>query len=247
MRQERTDPGDLLKQYYTRLLAQLGPQGWWPGRTRLEVILGAILTQNTAWTNAARAVRQLRRQGLLNLRRLRATSPAALGAQIKSTGFFRQKARTIRTFVEWLEDRYGGSLQAMFARPASELRGELLGLRGLGPETVDSILLYAGRRPFFVADAYARRILARHELVPVGISYARLQEFMHQHLPADHALFNEFHALLVEVGKRWCQRQEPRCQDCVLREFLPKGIPAIDLAATGPAAAVEYEAQLLTR
>jgi endonuclease-3 related protein len=144
-----------------------------------------------------------------------------LEACIRPAGFFRQKARTIRTFIEWLGAEYGGSLQAMLARPAAELRLELLGLPGLGPETVDAILLYAGRQPFFVADGYARRILARHELVPAGISYAALQRFMHQELPADHMLFNEFHALLVEVGKSWCKRGQPRCQDCVLRKFLP--------------------------
>lgn len=236
-----------MKRYYDRLLGQLGPQDWWPGRTRLEIILGAILTQNTAWANAARAIRQLRRKGLLNLQRLRATPGRALAAHVRSAGFYRQKARTIRTFVQWLEDRYGGSLAALFARPAAELRSELLALRGLGPETVDSILLYAGRRPLFVADAYARRIFSRHALVPAGISYARLQEFMHQHLPADHRLFNEFHALLVEVGKRWCKRRAPRCQDCVLREFLPPGAATLGLAAAEQAEDVEYETQLLTR
>ncbi len=247
MRQESTNPGDQLKRYYTHLLTELGPQGWWPGRTRLEVILGAILTQNTAWANAERAVRQLRRNGLLNLQRLRATPVAILAGHIRSAGFYRQKARTIHTFVKWLGERYGGSLQAMFADPTTELRDELLQLRGLGSETVDSILLYAGRQPFFVADAYARRILGRHGLAPAGISYAELQEFMHAHLPADQALFNEFHALLVEVGKRWCKRREPRCQDCALQTFLPKGTPAVDLADAKKTRTILRPAPLLTR
>ena len=247
MKQERIDPGILLMAYYPRLLAQLGPQGWWPGRTRLEVILGVILTQNTAWTNAARALRQLRQRGLLKLARLREIPLPELEAAIRSAGFFRQKARTIRTFIEWLEDRYGGSLHAMFARPAAALRGELLEIQGLGPESVDSILLYAGRQPFFVADAYARRILARHELVPADISYAGLQELMHKRLPADHAFLNEFHALLVAVGKRWCKRQEPQCQKCVLREFLPKTSQPVKADAACPYGAAEDEAPFRAR
>jgi endonuclease III related protein len=116
---------------------------------------------------------------------------------------------------------YHGSLGRLFARPAAELRQELLNLRGLGPETVDAILLYAGRRPFFVADAYTRRILARHQLVSAEADYADVQRFLHEHLPPDQALFNEFHALLVEVGKRYCKRQAPCCDQCPLQEFLP--------------------------
>ena len=221
MTQTGTEAGTTLLRCYAHLLEQLGPQGWWPGRTRLEIILGAILTQNTAWTNAARALRQLRQRGLLSLSRLREASLVELEADIRPAGFFRQKARTIRAFIEWLSAECGGSLRAMFARPASELRRELLRLPGLGPETVDAILLYAGRQPFFVADGYTQRILACHELVPAGRSYAALQQFIHEELPADPDLFNEFHALLVAVGKRWCKRRQPRCNECVLREFLP--------------------------
>ena len=232
MTRAEMDAGGSLKRYYVHLLEQLGPQGWWPGRTRLEIILGAILTQNTTWTNAARALRQLRKRGLLTLARLREVSLTELQACIRPAGFFRQKARTIRTFIEWLSAEYGGSLRAMFARSAAGLRVELLRLPGLGPETVDAILLYAGHQPFFVADGYARRILARHELVPAAISYAALQQFMHQELPAEPALFNEFHALLVAVGKRWCKRRQPRCNECLLQEFLPAAARA---GATGVA------------
>jgi endonuclease-3 related protein len=245
MTQADTGAGGTLERYYVHLLEQLGPQGWWPGRTRLEIILGAILTQNTAWTNAARALRQLRERGLLTLGRLREASLTELEACIRPAGFFRQKARTVRTFIEWLGGEYGGSLRAMFARSAAGLRVELLRLPGLGPETVDAILLYAGRQPFFVADGYTRRILARHELIPAGMSYAALQQFMHQELPADHVLFNEFHALLVEVGKRWCKRRQPRCNDCVLREFLPAAsrAGATDVACPGRVAAPGIQLQ----
>jgi endonuclease-3 related protein len=221
-RPDDSDPGALLRRYYEQLLTSLGPQGWWPARTRFEVILGAILTQNTSWRNVELAIRQLRKNGLLNLRRLRKAGRAEIESCIRSSGFFRQKALTIHNFVSWLERSYGGSLRAMFARPAAELRQELLNLRGLGPETADAILLYAGRQPFFVADAYTRRILARHELGPDVASYAQAQEFLHRHLPPDQALFNELHALFVEVGKRWCKPETPRCQECPLEQFLPR-------------------------
>ena len=230
MRQERTDPGDLLKQYYTRLLAQLGPQGWWPGRTRLEVILGAILVQNTSWNNAALAVKRLREAGLLNLARLQKASRAKLEACARPAGFYRQKAAAIRNFLDWLARSSNGSLAKLFPRPAAEVRADLVKIQGLGPETADAILLYAGRQPFFVADAYTRRILARHGLVSAVAGYSEVQEFIHRHLPADPALFNEYHALLVEAGKRFCKRHEPNCDACPLGEFLPSRDARLDVS-----------------
>jgi len=218
-----TNPGLLLTRYYQRLLQELGPQRWWPARTRLEVILGAILVQNTNWQNAHQALVKLRKAGLLSLAKLRRTRRARLESYVRPAGFFRQKALTIEEFLNWLGRTYNGSLGALFARPAAELRKELLNLKGLGPETADAILLYAGRQPFFVADAYTRRIMARHELVSPTAGYATVQQFLHQHLPADQAFFNEFHALLVEVGKRYCKKQAPRCDQCPLGEFLPQG------------------------
>lgn len=222
VRASRGDPREALKEYYTRLLDKLGPQRWWPARTRLEVILGAILTQNTSWHNAALALKRLGKVGLLTLVGLRKARQAELESAIRPAGFFRQKALAIRTFLGWLEGAHGGSLTSMFNRSPTALRSELLRLRGLGPETVDAILVYAGRRPFFVADAYTRRILARHGLLAADANYSRAQDFLHRHLPADAALFNEFHALLVEAGKRYCKRQAPRCEECPLQEFLPR-------------------------
>ena len=213
-----------LDRYYETLLARFGPQGWWPARTRLEVILGAVLTQNTAWTNAARAIRRLREAGLLDLRRLRRASQAELEACIRPAGFYRQKAATIRNVIEWLSRAYEGSLHKMFARPPERLREELLAVPGLGPETADAILLYAGGKPFFVADAYTRRILARHALVSPRAGYAAVQEFVHRSLPPNPEIFNEFHALLVEVGKRYCQRREAYCGECPLQDFLSPAV-----------------------
>lgn len=218
-----TSPGILLDRYYNRLLDDLGPQGWWPARTRLEVIVGAILVQNTGWENARLALARLRRAGLLRLEPLRAVSRAELEELIRPAGFFRQKARTIKRFLGWLEGAYGGSLARLFSTPADELRQELLNLKGVGPETADAILLYAGRRPVFVADAYTRRVIVRHGLLSADAGYRAAQEFLHRHLPPDPAMFNEFHALLVEVGKRYCKSRAADCMKCPLREFLPAG------------------------
>jgi endonuclease-3 related protein len=214
-----------LRKYFRILFHHFGPQRWWPARTRLEVILGAILTQNTGWLNAARALRQLRMVGLLKIDPLRKISAAELALQIRSAGFYRQKATTIHNFLDWLDAAHAGSLARLFARPADEVRPRLLGVKGIGPETADAILLYAGRKPAFVADAYTRRILTRHGLLPPRTSYEAARLFLHQHLPPDHALFNEFHALLVATGKRFCVRNSPRCDGCPLRPFLPSPRP----------------------
>jgi len=217
----RVAPGEILHQYFSRLLRRFGPQRWWPARTRLEVILGAILTQNTTWHNAALALRRLRKAGRLSWEGLRGASMCEVEACVKPAGFYRQKARAIRNFVEWLARARGGSLNALFALPPAEIRRQLLDVKGLGPETADAILLYAGRQPFFVADTYTRRVLSRHGLLPVTANYAQAQSFLHRHLPADHTMFNEFHALLVEVGKKYCQRDAAQCEGCPLEEFLP--------------------------
>ena len=215
------EPAGTLRQFYETLFEHLGPQGWWPARTRLEVILGAILVQNTSWKNAALAIKRLREAGLLKLARLQLASPPRLEACVRPAGFYRQKAAAIRGFLDWLERSSEGSLARLFARPAAEVRRELLRIKGLGPETVDAILLYAGRQPFFVADAYTRRILSRHGFVPPAAGYDAVQEYLHRFLPSDPSLFNEFHALLVEAGKRFCKRREPNCDACPLGEFLP--------------------------
>ncbi len=209
-----------LRRIYTTLLAAFGPQGWWPARIRLEVILGAILTQNTAWKNAALAVRRLRQAGMLNHEKLSSASLSKLESLIRPAGFFRQKARTIRNFLRYLETSHGGSLRAMFSTPGEKVRRELLALKGLGPETADAILLYAGGKTFFVADAYSRRVLARHDLWKPTATYSEAQQVLHEHLPGSAALFNEFHALLVEAGKRYCKREVPRCEACPLEPFL---------------------------
>ncbi len=165
-----------IRRFYHSLFAVWGRQHWWPAATRLEVIVGAILTQNTAWTNVERALGSLRRAGLLSLKGIRQTPEEQLAQLIRSSGYFRQKARRLKNFISFLDDRYGGSLNRMFARPTQELRRELLELNGVGPETADSILLYAGNHPVFVVDAYTRRILERHGIVTAGAKYEEIRE-----------------------------------------------------------------------
>lgn len=217
------DPKSHLMRYYEELLRNYGPQGWWPARTRLEVIVGAILTQNAAWRNAALALRQMRKARLLSLQSLMAADHSELETCIRPAGFFRQKAATIRRFLDFLDKNHGGSLARLFSQNAAALRDRLLAIKGLGPESADAILLYAGDLPFFVADAYTRRILSRHGWLRDAATYAEAQAFLHRGLPRDAALFNEFHALLVETGKRYCHRRTPECGECPLRYDLPAG------------------------
>jgi endonuclease III related protein len=215
-----SEPSQLLARYFDSMLRKLGPQDWWPARTRFEIIVGAVLTQNTSWRNVVLALRGMRQKRLLDPARLERASLAEIEVCIRPAGFYRQKSRTLRRLLVWLESHCGASLAKMFSRPPQELRRELLEIKGLGPETVDAILLYAGGHPIFVADAYTRRILERHGLVPSGAKYAMVQEFLHNNLAADPRLFNEYHALLVEIGKRYCKRPAPLCDECPLKDFL---------------------------
>jgi len=220
--QVQAAPGAMLRRFYATLLKSFGPQGWWPARTRWEVIWGAILTQNTTWRNASLAIKNLRKAGMLGWRSLRQASLSEIEQLIRPAGFYRQKARALHTFIDWIEDTHGGSLNLLFAQGAAPARAQLLQLKGIGPETADAILLYSGRHPVFVADAYTRRVLSRHGLLPAKASYESAQQILHQHLPVDQAMFNEFHALLVEAAKRYCHRNVAYCEECPLRSFLER-------------------------
>ena len=214
-----------LLRLYVALERRFGPQRWWPGRTPYEVAVGAVLTQHTAWTNAARAVAALRAQRLLRPRRLAARGEAEVARAIRAAGTPRVKARRLRALTRWLLDRFGGAFAPLRRLPLAPLRCELLAVPGIGPETADAILLYAAARPVFVADAYARRVLVRHRLLRRGAGYDEARAFLEARLPSDPVLFNEFHALLVRVGKTHC-RTVPRCEGCPLR---------FDLQSRGPA------------
>jgi endonuclease III related protein len=166
---------EAIRAYYHTLFSQWGRQHWWPARSRFEVIVGAYLTQNTAWTNVEKALSNLRRARRLTVSAIRRVPQSELEQLIRPTGYFRQKAQRLRTFVRFLDERYAGSLARMFARPTAELRDELLALNGVGPETADSILLYAGNHPVFVVDAYTRRILERHRIISSAADYEEIR------------------------------------------------------------------------
>ena len=264
-----------VRDFYQALFRAWGRQHWWPAQIRMEVIIGAFLTQNTAWTNVERAMAQLRRARSLSLAGIRSTPLAELEQLIRSAGYFRQKAHRLKNFVGYLDQRYGGSLDSMFARPTAELREELLALNGVGPETADSILLYAGNHPVFVVDAYTRRILDRHRLLPLEAPYEDIRKLFERalgqpefavecensasshptrnsepatrnslatrdsglgtptgscHSPSRMSLaqrsataqvFNEMHGLIVGVGKNFCLKSNPSCDQCPLKVFLP--------------------------
>lgn len=213
-----------LRHYYAELLHQFGPQKWWPGRTRFEIIAGAILTQNTSWVNVEGAIRNLKRHRLLTPVALERIDVENLATLIRSSGYFRQKARKLKAFVTFLRERHQGSLSRMFRVPTEILREELLGIHGIGPETADSILLYAGNHPSFVIDAYTRRILERHQLASGKESYDHLRDLFQQSLPRQAALFNEYHALMVRTGKNHCRARGPLCSTCPLERFLPASV-----------------------
>jgi endonuclease-3 related protein len=222
-------PRDPLKarllRLHVALLRRFGPQRWWPGRSAYEIAVGAILTQNASWTNAARAIAALRMRRLLDPRRVAALRETDLGAIIRAAGTYRLKARHLRAFTRWLLERCAGRFQGLRRAPLGALRGELLAVPGLGPETTDAILLYAAGRPVFVADASTRRVLARHRVIAVDASYEATRGLLEAHLPSDPALFNELHALFVAVGKTYC-RAVPRCAGCPLRADLRGRPPA---------------------
>lgn len=184
----RRSPDERIRQFYRVLFRQWGRQHWWPAESCVEVTIGAILTQNTAWTNVEKALASLRAAGALSLEAIRGMPVEQLGLLIRSAGYFRQKAARLKGFVAWLDQNYGGSLEQMLAQPTAKLRQELLGLNGIGPETADSMLLYAGNHPVFVVDAYTRRILARHRILPETAKYEEIRTLFERALGDRHFL-----------------------------------------------------------
>lgn len=212
---------------FRRMEAHYGPTGWWPGDSPFEIAVGAILTQNTAWTNVERAITKLKHANLLSPRKILACSDKELHETLRPSGYFRVKAGRLRAFCQHLVEHYGGSVKRMAKRPLTELREELLDIHGIGPETADDILLYACDKPVFVVDAYTRRILRRHGLVEGDIGYEALRGYFERYLDANLALFQEFHALIVYTGKDFC-RTKPHCEGCPLEPLLKPGQPVAD-------------------
>ncbi len=211
-----------LLEIYRRLYALNGPQHWWPGESSFEVVVGAILTQAAAWSNVEKAIANLRNEGLLNPQGLLSMPVDRLSQLVYPSGYFNAKARKLKAFVEHLHLVYGGELDRLFAQPVADLRRDLLSIHGIGPETADSIILYAAAKPSFVVDAYTGRILSRLGLVAADASYDQVQALFMAHLPAEAALFNEYHALLVRLGKETCRRR-PLCAACPLLPICPTG------------------------
>jgi endonuclease III related protein len=204
-----------LRQIYRILFRRFGPSRWWPAETPFEVCLGAILTQNTAWTNVERVLVALRKRDLLSHRALFRLRESSLARLLRPSGTFQVKARRVRAFLEFLETTHGGVAERMAAEPTEKLRAALLAVHGIGPETADCIVLYAAGLPSFVVDAYTRRVFGRLGLLRGGESYDAVQRLFHDALPADAPLFNEYHAQIVRLAKECC-RPRPLCASCPL-------------------------------
>lgn len=207
--------GQYLFSIYESLNVYFGDLHWWPGESPFEVIVGAILTQNTAWRNVEIAIKKLKAKRLLHPERLLAAEDDVLAELIRSSGYYHVKTRRLKSFVQYLYKEYDGSLERMFAEELRFLREKLLRVEGIGEETADSILLYAGDQPIFVVDAYTRRILQRHGIICRDAGYRKIQELFMTHLPPDVPLYKQYHALLVNTGKAFCART-PRCEGCPL-------------------------------
>ncbi len=211
-----------LEEIFRLLLARFGPQHWWPGETPLEIMVGAVLTQNTNWENVEKAIANLKAADLLDLHRLAELPTGMLAELIRPSGYYNLKAVRLHNLLHAITAEHD-SLESFFAADLYELREALLAVKGIGPETADSILLYAAGKATFVIDAYTHRLLLRHGLIWEESDYYEMQELFLTALPADLALFNEYHALIVRVGKEYCRKTRPRCGECPLRELLPEG------------------------
>ena len=205
-----------LQEMYDRLHRFYGPQHWWPAESRLEMMVGAVLTQNTNWQNVRRAIDRLRSEGVLSFEGLSSLPVDGLASLITSSGYYNLKARRLKNLLHMIAERYGGSLDALLEDDPSAARESLLLVKGIGPETADSILLYAGDHPFFVVDAYTHRVFSRHDLVPDDCDYQTLQDLFMDNLLHDAHLFGEYHALIVRTAKQFCKKSKPLCEQCPL-------------------------------
>lgn len=202
-----------LQKIYSRLYAAFGPQHWWPGETAFEVAVGAILTQNTSWANVEKAIGNLKKDGLLSAGHLFHMNVRNLAALIRPAGYYNIKARRLKNFVEFLTAGFGGSMRRMKDEEQDVMRKRLLSVNGIGPETADSIMLYALEKPVFVIDNYTKRVLSRHKIMKQDSPYEDFQELFHSSLAREAALYNEFHALFVRLAKEHC-RTKSLCSGC---------------------------------
>ncbi len=205
---------DILLKIYQSLYDFFGPLNWWPGDTPFEIMVGAVLTQNTSWSNVEKAINNLKKENLLEPWKLYRINREGLAQLIKPSGYYNIKARRLKNFLNLFVNDFEGSAEKMFSGNSWELRKKLLKVNGIGPETADSILLYAGNKLFFVVDAYTKRIFSRHKLISKDASYHQIQKFFSQNLDRDVKLFNEFHAQIVMLGKTICTSRNPNCAKC---------------------------------
>jgi endonuclease III related protein len=212
-----TETRKRLEDIYAASHNHFGNLHWWPGDTPFEVCVGAILTQNTAWTNVAKAIANLKNEESLTPEKIHRMRKDRLARLIRSSGYFNQKAERLKLFVRHLMNNYTGRVEAMAEVPTALMREELLRLRGIGPETADSILLYALNKPIFVIDAYTKRIFHRKGFFPADIDYEKAQSFFHKSIPANAPLYNDFHAQIVNLGKEFCKKSRPLCASCPVR------------------------------
>jgi endonuclease III related protein len=209
----------LLMSMYRALFEWFGPRHWWPANSPFEVCVGAILTQNTSWKNVAKAIDNLKAADRLDPIKIYRTNHEELSQLIKPAGYFNVKATRLRNFVNQLVEKHDGDLDSLFSAPMAEEREELLSVKGIGKETADSIILYAGKKAIFVVDAYTKRVLYRHGLVSENADYDSMQSMLEANLPLDVDLFNDFHAQFVAAGHFYCKRI-PLCEKCPLHPFL---------------------------
>jgi len=205
---------NILLKIYNSLYDFFGPLNWWPGDTPFEIMVGAVLTQNTSWSNVEKAINNIKKENLLEPWKLYRINRKELAQLIKPSGYYNIKARRLKNFLNLFVNDFEGSAEKMFSGDSGELRKKLLKVNGIGPETADSILLYAGNKLFFVVDAYTKRIFSRHKLISEDASYHQIQEFFSQNLDRDVKLFNEFHAQIVMLGKTICTSRNPNCAKC---------------------------------
>jgi len=207
---------DELEDIYRRMSEYFRPQHWWPGETPFEVMVGAILTQNTNWQNVEKAIANLKEADMLSLPAMASLGAEELAEYIRPAGYYNIKAGRLQNLFTMIAEHWDNDLDYLLQQPAPVLREQLLSVKGIGPETADSMVLYAAGQPIFVVDAYTHRILTRHEVIPDDSDYFQIQEIFMDNLNEDAALFNEYHALLVQVGKQFCKKSKPQCGGCPL-------------------------------
>lgn len=211
--------GDVLQKIYDRLYRRFGPQYWWPGQTPFEVMVGAILTQNTNWGNVEKAIAALRKEKALTCKAIAGMDRKTLASLIRPAGYYNIKAARLKNYVGFFCREFNGSVRRMAREEKASLRERLLAVNGVGRETADSILLYALEKPVFVVDAYTKRIFSRHGIIAEDADYEAVRAVFTTGLRQDTRLYNEYHALIVRLGKEYCLKREPRCESCPLKEL----------------------------